>query len=423
MRICPAQLNKFRRRKFLKICIVIPYNVVESHHGNAVRVMNLIRYLSNRNDLIILMYDQFNKRRKLISPKITSYFISVDPWILSASFFSRYWLKASTFDLLCTYFAPSYKFKSTLERILEKHNIDILQCENAWTIPQSVTAGRKKDIPVIATLHDVLSERVPQLCQSLNTPGIIAKKLVSKTRSFELNAINLTDLNACVSEEDLKKFVSFGINPNKFVVIPNGVDTKFFHPKKKDSGLIKKLNLNNANPIILFSGSDMYQNRIAVNDIITKLLPNLIKENKYAKILIVGTVGKYVNRLLRKNPSISKYLISVGFVTEILPYYSIADVVILPLNFGTGTKLKMLEAMAAGKAIISTKLGAQGIDIVAQQNAIIEDNLSYYYYHIDQLVKNQEYREHLEKNARTTAFQYDWRKIAMMYDKLYRKIS
>ena len=407
----------------MRLCIVIPYNVVESHHGNAIRVMNLIRLLSSRHSLTILMYDLFNKRRALTSQKIDSYFLSVDLWITAASFLSRHFLRASTFDLLSSNFKPSYKFKSTLEKILEMNSIDILQCENAWTIPQSITSGRKKGIPVIATLHDVLSERVPQLCQSLNTPTILTKKLVSNTRNFEIKAINQTDLNACVSEEDLKTFVSFGSDPKKFVVIPNGVDTKLFHPREKDFALVKQLHLNDANPIILFAGSDMYQNRIAVNDIITKILPNLIKANKNARILIVGTIGKYINKLIRRTPSLSKYLISVGFVKEILPYYSIADVVILPLNFGTGTKLKILEAMASGKAIISTKVGAKGVNLVAQKSAIIEDNLPYYYYHIKQIVENEEYRIYLEKNARKIALQYDWRKIALMYDKLYKKIS
>ncbi|MFX1479116.1 MAG: glycosyltransferase family 4 protein [Promethearchaeota archaeon] len=407
----------------MRICIVLPYNVIENFHGNAVRVMNMIKCLSSSHDLTILMYDQFNKRRTFVSPKITSHFISVDPWILAAAFFSRYMFRASTFDLFCTYFSPSYKFKSTLDKILEENDIDILQCENAWTIPQSVASARKNDISVIATLHDVLSERVPQLCQSLNTPKFIEKKLVSKTRDFELNAVNLTDLNACVSEEDIKTFISIGVNPKKLVIIPNGVDTKLFRPTEKNYNLINKLNLNDANPIILFSGSDMYQNRIAVNDIISKLLPNLIRKNKYAKILIVGTVGKYVNKLLKSNQSISKYLISVGYVKEILPYYSIADIVILPLNFGTGTKLKTLEAMAAGKAIISTKLGVKGIKLKNENTLIIEDSIEDYSEHIIKITKDYELRGKLEKNARNTACNYDWKKVFKAYNDIYARFA
>lgn len=369
------------------------------------------------------MYDLFNKRRGLKSQKIDSYFLSVDLWITFASFFSKNFLKASSFDLLSSTFPPSYKFKSTLNKILEKNNIDILQCENAWTVSNSITPARNKGIPVIATLHDVLSERVPQLCKSLNTPQIIAKKLISKTKDFELKAINQTDMNACVSEEDIKTFTSLGCDPQKFIVIPNGVDTKLFRPMYKNHDLLRKLKLLDANPIILFAGSDMYQNRIAVNEIITKILPNLIKTSKDAKILIIGTIGKYLNKLLQKVPSISKYLISIGYVKEILPYYSISDVVILPLNFGTGTKLKMLEAMAAGKAIISTNIGAKGIKQIVEKSVIIEDNLQYYYRHIKGITENEEYKTELEKKSRTTALQYDWRNIAVMYDKLYRKIT
>jgi len=369
------------------------------------------------------MYDLFNKRRMLKSSRINSSFISVDPWILAASFFSRYMLRASVFDLLCTYFSPSYKFKSNLDKILKEHEIEILQCENAWTIPPSIKSGRANNIPVIATLHDVLSERMPQLCHNLKTPKVLAKKLISKTTDFELKAIDSTDLNACVSKEDVKRFVSFGVNPNKFTIIPNGVDTKLFHPRERDYDLIYKLKLSKVDPIILFSGSDMYQNRIAVNDLIAKVLPNLIMKKRNAKILILGTIGKYVNKLQQKNPSLSKYVISLGFVEDISSFYSITDAVILPLNFGTGTKLKTLEAMAAGKVIISTRLGAQGIPVENKKTMIIEDTLEKYGEHIVKVTEDYEYRRELEINARKTACSYDWNKVFKKYNQIYSRFS
>ena len=59
----------------MRICIVIPYNLLEWHHGNAIRVMNLVKYLSTHHELYLLMYDQFNKRRRLKAKNITSEFI------------------------------------------------------------------------------------------------------------------------------------------------------------------------------------------------------------------------------------------------------------------------------------------------------------------------------------------------------------
>lgn len=402
----------------MKICIVIPYNLLEWHHGNAIRVMNLVKFLSTHHELYLLMYDQFNKRRTLKSKNITSKFISVDPWIFAASFLAKYMFRAAIYRSLCANFSPSYKFESVLKEILQ-NNIDILQCENVYSIPPCVPLSKKMDIPIIATLHDVFSDRSRQLNEVLKTYNFISRKINENTEYFEKKAVKSTDFNVCVSESDKGSFIKMGIDPHKLMVIPNGVDSKKFCPREKDYSLIEKLGLSNANPILLFAGSNMYQNRIAVRDIMTKIIPKTIKVYKNLRVLIVGTVGNYVNSLKQKFSRVSKYIVEVGFVNDLNPYYSIADIVLIPLRYGTGTKLKILEAMAAGKCIISTNTGAKGIKVKNQNTLIIEDNMEKYSEQIVKVTKDNEYRSKLEKNARITACNYDWRRVFKRYDDIY----
>jgi glycosyltransferase involved in cell wall biosynthesis len=382
-----------------------------------------VNYLATNHELYLLMYDLIYKRRKLKSKKITSKYISVDPWIFATAFIAKYAFRASIYRHLCTLLSPSYKFNRTLKEILQENEINILQCENAWSIPHSLTVAKEMNIPVIATLHDVVSDRTRQLNAVLKKPPLISRKINKMTDHFEKKAVNSTDFNVCVSEDDKNSFTKMGVDPNKLMVIPNGVDSNEFYPREKNHSLIAKLGLENANPILLFAGSEMYQNRIAVKDIITKIVPKAANVYKNLRVLIVGTVSKYVNNLKQNFPKLSKHIIDLGFVDNLNQYYSIADIVLIPLRYGTGTKLKVVEAMAAGKCIISTEIGIKGIAVKKQNMVVIEDDMSKYVDHIFEIMENYEYRKKLEKNARKKAFEYDWKQIFKGYDEIYNQIA
>ena len=160
----------------------------------------------------------------------------------------------------------------------------------------------------------------------------------------------------CVSEID-KDFISnLGIDRGKIRVIPNGVDTSQFFPNSEQRFQIRqKYKIPMDTPVLLFSGSLSYlPNRQAIGIIYTSLLNVIHDELPRIKFLIVGANPPHEYE--------HETILYTGAVDRIEPYINASDVVIAPLVSGGGTKLKIIEALACGKYVVTTKVGAEGLE-------------------------------------------------------------
>ncbi len=101
------------------------------------------------------------------------------------------------------------------------------------------------------------------------------------------------------------------------------------------------------------------------------------------------------------------------------PYIAGAAVYVIPLRIGGGTRLKVLEAMGMGKAIVSTSLGCEGFDLVAGQELILADEPERFGSSVVALLQDAERREELGRAARSFAAQYDWRAIVPLMEEVY----
>ena len=145
-------------------------------------------------------------------------------------------------------------------------------------------------------------------------------------------------------------------------VVPNGVDLDFFRPAPAS--------LPRETQTLLFFGAiDYYPNTDAVLFFLNDVLAQLVARYPHLRVCIVG----------RKPPEsiLSQQSLGVevtGVVDDIRPWLDRADVVIVPLRIGGGTRLKILEAMAMGKAMVSTSLGAEGLDVVPERDLLFADD-------------------------------------------------
>ncbi len=148
--------------------------------------------------------------------------------------------------------------------------------------------------------------------------------------------------------------------------IENPVDTKIFYPNPKISNRIRRnLGLKKDEKFILFFGQLNYQPNVEALKIIKKeVIPRLEKRGINYKIVICGKGdGKGLLKEFKHQNLIFK-----GFVDKIQDYINASDVVIAPLESGSGTRIKILEALACNKRVISTTIGAEGI----KQNKFLE---------------------------------------------------
>jgi polysaccharide biosynthesis protein PslH len=184
---------------------------------------------------------------------------------------------------------------------------------------------------------------------------------------LEYLIIKFSKKTICVSEKDKSFMIKyFKVKPKKIIVIENPVDKSIFFSNKRIAPKIKKgLGIKNNQKMILFFGQLNYIPNIEALKIIKKeILPKLDKIDKNYKLVICGKGNG--NGLLKNFKH--KNVIFKGFVQKIQDYINASDVVIAPLISGSGTRIKILEALECKTKVVSTSIGAEGI----KRNRLLE---------------------------------------------------
>jgi len=400
----------------LNILIIVPYNVYEAKHGNAIRVRAMMEtLLKNGNKISLLMYDLPNAGNLSEIAGVKIYMKQVKFRIPVMAALLRLFFRASTYDLLCAKMEPFAGFKELVKDIIHEDDIDIVQCENIWTVSPLIPVIAEIHKPIVVTTHDVWSDRFRQLYDYQKVPGVISRRLLRSISEIEARALKVCDFYICVSDEDRRRLLEMGTDPSKLGVIANGVDTKKIRPVGKVQWLARELKIGDEDMVLFFPGSEMFQNKKAVEDILRGVLPKL--DSRF-KIVFAGTICNHLAKL-----NLPDSVILAGYLDDLSPLYGLVDIVILPITIGSGTKLKTVEAMAAGKPIITTPLGAIGLENDDKEYIVIKEDIEAYPDTIVELTSDKDLRWIIGKRGREISLKYDWSILMGKYIDIYKAIS
>ena len=112
-----------------------------------------------------------------------------------------------------------------------------------------------------------------------------------------------------------------------------------------------------------------------------------------------------------------------GWVEKVQPYLAGARVFIMPFRVGSGTRLKLIEALAAGRAVVSTSLGVEGYPVQDGQELLLADSADEMASKILRLLQDSDFRAQLGKTGREFSQQYDWRKVIPIFDQVYEALA
>jgi len=175
------------------------------------------------------------------------------------------------------------------------------------------------------------------------------------------------------------------------VIVPNAVDV--------DSYLFRESQeLKDADPILLFQGAmDWYPNRDAVEFFVLNILGLVRAEFPTARFVVAGR-----NPPRRFVEDICAYpgVEFTGTVPDMRPYLSTATVVVVPLRMGSGTRIKILEAFAAGKPVVSTRLGAEGLIAEEGKDLLLADNPAEFARSVATFLRDPALRSAISKSGR-----------------------
>jgi len=192
-------------------------------------------------------------------------------------------------------------------------------------------------------------------------------------------------------------------------VVPNGVDTTYFTPSKSPTTTV----------YLLFTGTMNYEPNIeAARFLAADILPLIHKKFCFTKLHVVGMKpSKEVLNLA------SDQIVVHGAVPDVRPYFQEADVYIAPLLHGGGTRLKILEAAASGKAIVSTAFAFEGLSFVPGNDLLVADSATEFASAVTDLIENEDKKQHLGFKARQVSTCYDWDKIGSSFRTLIERIA
>jgi len=309
-------------------------------------------------------------------------------------------------------------FYSEVYNILKKENVDLIQV----SFPTGIIATkivlkllRLRKI-IVYDAHNVEGVKVKEV-KNPNLPfykRIIAPLYIPILENI---AVKLANKIISVSQVDKELFTKkYNLNPEKITVIPSGaevINKKSMVERDKTRAM---LGIKPTDVVIVFHGSyNYYPNKEAVDLIINFIAPEIKKSFDNVKFAIAGKdVPKFENENIK----------SVGFVEDIYSLLNACDIAIVPILRGGGTRLKILDYMAVGLPIVTTKKGIEGIEAENMKHAIILDDVNEEFIAaIEYLINNEKVRKKIGANARRLAEEeYDWNKIGEKLDELYKRL-
>ena len=230
----------------------------------------------------------------------------------------------------------------------------------------------------------------------------------AKVQSYEASALKRFHHVIAVSEYDRDQMASV-VDRSRISVVPTGVDLEQYRLAIASPSL---------KPLVMFIGSmDWEANIDGAEHFCREIWPHVQASVPDARLRIVGRDPH--TRVLRL---VSDSVEVTGSVPSVIEHLQEASVVVVPLRIGGGTRLKIYEAMAMGKAVVSTSVGAEGLDVHHGRDILLADDPVKFAESVTTLLCNHQFRRQLEMGAADLAAQYDWSVVAERFAKVLAQV-
>ncbi len=397
----------------MRILLITDYLPYPPISGDTIRVYNLIKRISQQHEIYLLALFEtpelvesishllkFCRQVKVVNHEWPNPLTCLPEMLV-------YYLKGWPLELRLLY---SQQMADLIRRLTSESAFDIVQIEHSRLALYRENIDPNAHCASVLTFHNVAFDQSQRISQ-------IERKLISSMRTwifarqlFKWEPSYAQKFDRCFVVSETERKALLGRNSHlKVDVIPNGTDTKKY----------RRLEVSHGPPALLFIGSMNYAPCVdGAVYFCNQILPYVRKEFQDIQVWIVGaSPSPDVVQLAGKN------ILVTGYVEDILPYYQVSTVSIVPLRAGGGTRLKILEAMALGRPVVSTTIGCEGLDVVDGQHLLIADKPDKFAKHIIRLLTEKALYDRIVDQARKLVVErYDWDAIAEQSLKAYNEV-
>lgn len=394
-----------QRLKVLVLSAEPPYP--PSHGGARLRLYHLLRQLSNHHHITLLTLLETPSEREHLQAleKFCEKVVALDTPSPAVPPSLRQRLQAPFYRL-----AYSRDFAATLHSQLSTLNPSLVHVDTArMAVYTPLLNGQRKLMSAVDSATLGYRNRLAQI--PFGPARLRARYTLHTVRNFERKLYPEYDACTVVAERDAAEI--HALCPRlPMHVIPNGIDCAAYSPMQY---LPEEQNL------LLFTGTmDYGPNVDGMIWFVREILPLIQAAVPSAHLEIVGRNPTNAVRALAAKPGVTV----TGFVPAVQPHLTRATVFVCPLRQGSGMKNKLLEAMAAGKGIVTTAEGASGIGSQDGLSYIVADAPDSFAQAVVALLRDPTRRQSLGNNARAfVRANYSWERAGQLMHELYLKVA
>jgi glycosyltransferase involved in cell wall biosynthesis len=296
--------------------------------------------------------------------------------------------------------------------LLAEGGFDVAVCD---FLAASLNFPSSLETPTVLFQHNVESALWER--QASHEPNPLHRLVftieAAKMLSYERATVGRFDHVIAVSDND-HRLMSAMIDPSRISVVPTGVDLSLYQ-----SGCEEPQAIGDREPVVVFVGSmDWEANVDAVDYFCREIWPAVKRAVPGARFRIVGrNPHPRVKRLECESIEVT------GTVSSVIGHYREASLNVVPLRVGGGTRLKIYEAMAMGKATVSTSIGAEGLDVNDGSDILIADSSEKFSNAIIALLNDERLRREVEKAAAVQAARFDWSVIGERFEDVLDRVA
>jgi glycosyltransferase involved in cell wall biosynthesis len=420
-------------------------------NGGNIRTFHVLRYLSARHELTFYSYyggapdpDYERELQKKLPGAVS---VNTGKRELSGA--------ARGLDYLAHLRAqPPYavsrfahaKVQKQIQTWFREQRFDVAVCD---FLDAAVNFPGKLSIPSVLFQHNVESEIWRRHAAMAGNP---AKKMLyamefRKMFRYERAIVCKFQHVIAVSDND-RRILAQWVDGDRITVVPTGVDLAEYRPGPAETDKMATDSSSASAPLLTFVGAmDWEPNIDGIEYFCSEVWPLITAEVPRARLRIVGRnpdrrVQKWASSADARSiddPSIGDHSVDhhsvdhhsidhhsievTGRVPSVVEHLRQSAVVIVPLRIGGGTRLKIYEAMATGKAVVSTTVGAEGLDVQHGRDIILADDPGSFAQAVIMLLRDPELRRRYEKAAAETAARYDWPAIGESFSNVLQSVA
>lgn len=284
-------------------------------------------------------------------------------------------------------------FAHTLDRMLAEDRYDVVHFEFPYMAAYRTRKARERAGGPVFLLdeHNIEYDIIRQTAKAGGGMFRRAYSAINwrKLRMEEMSS--WTGLDGCTltSTRDQERLLA-DAPKTRTAVVPNGVDLDTFR-----AGAGATCAPVEPKTILFFGAIDYYPNTDGLNWFLDEIMPRMRAQIPGVRLRVVGK-NPPPEILARRAPDVE----ITGEVPDVRPHIERAAALVVPLRMGGGTRLKVLEAMAMGKAIVSTTLGVEGLDVTDGKDVLIADEPEGFVRQTQRLLDNPELTARLGAEAR-----------------------